>query len=143
MIKNITNWFNQNHLSNWLHARTLVTFPEPMKRLITLFTFILYGDISHAYSNVFSIPPLYMYLLTNVANALFKRNEYHTTNNHRFERRWRTQYLGFATKSRAFHIFQVYQYFYIYRWQFLLKFEQYSSIFYTTLFKIRRYQRPF
>ena len=42
---------------------------------------------------------------------------------------------------RAFNIFQVYQYFTSYRsWYFLLKFEWIS---YTTLFKIRRYQRPY
>jgi hypothetical protein len=45
---------------------------------------------------------------------------------------------------RAFNIFQVYQYFTIYTWYFfLLKFEHCSWISYTTLFKIRRYQRPF
>ena len=44
---------------------------------------------------------------------------------------------------RAFNIFQVYQYFTIYRWYFLLKFEQYLWISYTTLCKIRRYQRPY
>ena len=119
-----------------------------MKRLVTLHLYLhlfcMEIYLMHIQmSLVFPPSPFYMYLLTNVANALIKRNEYHTTNNHRFERRWRTQNLGFATKSRAFHIFQVYQYFTIYRWQFLLKFEQYSSIFYTTLFKIRRYQRPF
>lgn len=47
-------------------------------------------------------PPPFLHVLINV---LFKRNEYHTTNNHRFERRWRTQNLGFATKgSGAFNI---------------------------------------
>jgi hypothetical protein len=48
---------------------------------------------------------------------------------------------------RAFNIFQVYQYFTIYRpnyrWYLLLKFEQLLWISYTTLFKIKRYQRPF
>ena len=49
---------------------------------------------------------------------------------------------------RTFNIFQVYQYFTtsIYRWYFILKFEQFLWISYTTLFKIRslrRYQRPF
>jgi len=47
---------------------------------------------------------------------------------------------------RAFNIFQVYQYILyitIYRRYFLLKFEQFSWISYTTLFKISRYQRPF
>jgi hypothetical protein len=41
--------------------------------------------------------------------------------------------------------FQVYQYFTIYRWYFLSKFEQFSWISYTctTLFKIRKYQKPF
>ena len=34
------------------------------------------------------------------------------------------------------------RYFTIYRWYFLLKLEQFPVIFYTTLFKIRRYQRP-
>jgi hypothetical protein len=42
----------------------------------------------------------------------------------------------------VFNISQVYQYFTIYRWYFLLIFEQYSWVSYTTLFKIRRYQRP-
>ena len=42
-----------------------------------------------------------------------------------------------------FQYFQVYQYFTIYRQYFLLKFEQFSWISYTTLFKISRYQRPF
>ena len=46
-------------------------------------------------------------------------------------------------KPKAFNIFQVYQYFTIYRQYFLLKFEQFSWISYTTLFKIRRYQIPF
>ena len=41
---------------------------------------------------------------------------------------------------RDFNIFQVYQYFTICRQYFLLKF---SLISYTTLFKMRRYQRPF
>jgi hypothetical protein len=44
---------------------------------------------------------------------------------------------------RAFNIFQVYQYFIIYRWYRLLKFEHFSLTSYTTLFEIRRYQRPF
>jgi hypothetical protein len=44
---------------------------------------------------------------------------------------------------RAFIIFQVYQYFTVYRRYFWLKFEQISLISYTTLFKIGRYQRPF
>ena len=48
-----------------------------------------------------------------------------------------------APRLGAFNIFQVYQYFTIYRRYFLLKFEQFSWISYTTLFKIRRYQRPF
>jgi hypothetical protein len=39
--------------------------------------------------------------------------------------------------------FQNYQYFIIYRQYFLLNFEQFSWISYATLFKIRRYQRPF
>jgi hypothetical protein len=43
----------------------------------------------------------------------------------------------------AFNIFQVYQYFTIYRRCLLFKFEQFSWISYTTLFTIRRYQRPF
>ena len=41
---------------------------------------------------------------------------------------------------RAFNIFQVYQYFTIYKQYFLLKFEQFSWISCTTLFKM---QRPF
>ena len=45
--------------------------------------------------------------------------------------------------SRAFNIFQVYQYFTIYRWYLFIKFWTISWISYTTLFKIRRYQRPF
>jgi hypothetical protein len=44
---------------------------------------------------------------------------------------------------RAFNIFQVYQYFAIYRWYFLSKFEQFSWISHRTLFKIRRYQEFF
>jgi hypothetical protein len=44
---------------------------------------------------------------------------------------------------RAFIIFQVYQYFTACRRYFWLKFEQFSLISYTTLFKIRSYQRPF
>jgi hypothetical protein len=37
----------------------------------------------------------------------------------------------------------VHQYFTLYRQYVLLKFEQFSWISYTTLFKIRRYQRSF
>ena len=44
---------------------------------------------------------------------------------------------------RTFNIFQIYQYFTIYKCYFLLKFVQYSGISYITLFKIRRYQIPF
>ena len=43
--------------------------------------------------------------------------------------------------GRAFNIFQVYQYFTIYRGYFLLKLEQFSWISCTTLVRIRRYQR--
>ena len=44
---------------------------------------------------------------------------------------------------RAFIIFQVYQYFTVCRRYFWLKFKQFSLNSYTTLFKIRSYQRPF
>jgi len=50
---------------------------------------------------------------------------------------WGNKYAGFSI------FFQAYQYFTIYRWYFLLKFEQFSWTSYTTLFKIRRYQRSF
>ena len=50
---------------------------------------------------------------------------------------------GYIRLFRAFNIFEVYQYFTIFRWYFLLKFEEFSGMSYTTLFKIRRYQRPF
>jgi hypothetical protein len=46
----------------------------------------------------------------------------------------------FSSLSRFQYL---YEYFTIYRWYFLLKFEQFSWISYATLFKIRRYQRPF
>ena len=51
--------------------------------------------------------------------------------------------LIFMHYDQDFNIFQVYQYFTIYRQYFLLKFEQFAWISYTTLFKIRRCQRPF
>jgi hypothetical protein len=42
--------------------------------------------------------------------------------------------------SMAFNIFQVYQYFTIYRRYFVLKFEYFHILSYTTIFKIWRYQ---
>ena len=49
----------------------------------------------------------------------------------------------FEKLIRTFNIVHVYQYFTIYWWYFLLKFEQFSWISYKILFKIWRYQRPF
>jgi hypothetical protein len=51
--------------------------------------------------------------------------------------------LNLLVFSRAFNIFQVYQYFTIYKLYFLLKCERFSWMSYTTLFEIRRYQLPF
>jgi hypothetical protein len=44
---------------------------------------------------------------------------------------------------KAFNIFQVYQYFIIYRQYFFLKFGHFSWLSYAAVFEIRRYQRPF
>ena len=49
----------------------------------------------------------------------------------------------FNAKPMDFNIFQVYQYFIIYRRYFSLKFEKFSWILYATFFEIRRYQLPF
>jgi hypothetical protein len=45
--------------------------------------------------------------------------------------------VSYIIEYRDFNIFQVYQYFIIYRRYFLLKFEQFSWITYTTLFKTK------
>ena len=53
------------------------------------------------------------------------------------------QYIIKMILQKNTYIVQVYQYFTIHRWYFLLRFLQFSWISCTTLFKIRRYQRSF
>ena len=52
-------------------------------------------------------------------------------------------FLSPETLSKAFNIFQVYRYFAVYRRFYVLKFEKYSRISYTTLFEISMKRSPF
>ena len=109
-----------------------------LRMLLVNYWFVCIADLRMLYVNYWfvCIADLRM-LLVNcwVADIVMINTCYHYATE--FNRNIKVTLFKKYWCNRAFNIFQVYQYFTLYRGYFLFKFEQFSWISYTTPFKIR------